>query len=909
MPVVNGDQIRLNLNASSTAPDTVKVDWKVEEEDNETDITYLLKKNIKLVCQNTMKDDDRQVIELKRDQTEYEVVDLEDNSHYMIEIEIQFEKGGLQFSEKTLVKTLQKSSPTKLLPDPALDNDVESNNIDTSSKDSPIDVDSVNQPDFSDYSTVNKTTSTISTTSSTTSTTPESIFSSSLQSLLPNANTSAAEGELKTNEDSKKTKFSIDRADIDPVVSINNNEENVIMTDKRLINEAQNIPILNSTSTTTTTSLPIIPNELPAYNDSENLLGDFKSRQKLVEENDLNSYRKPTYDREISNQTNDERLPINSTTGIDKSTADDAELERKLLIDLKLLDKFDLTKNDTNTAVNSGRSNEEHNGVIDSSNQNTTLVSSTTSTTTERPPLIDEKPVASNEIIDDKLNDKVKNKDNLPVDSLLNEPNRNEEQVDNQNANNSIDDRINEFKKPFLKRLDHSQPDEQLTNNQTSTNHTLDENLGKDEDKLINNLNLQDNQLKSKLDLFDRVHNQTDQSISNESMSSTTESSLLLPITLPSTSTTTQPSIIDELFTAESIKNRINQILNRNLTKDHMLPHISEFEVTPLNGSTVNCKWKTNYSNDNSTFTIYYNPVKYLEPSNYSKNFAFEDDFLFLRINGSEVNITNLLPHTIYDFYITINYRSSENDEDFFYQLNKFLTKKLRNKFYVKHRSGLNQTEKLGKQQSLTKTQKKYEKQFRTLESVIDEFENLLAFFKGQRRRVRTLEDPPSAPTEFTGVALDSSSVQLSWRSPIERNGIINGFEIYYTTNNDKYSLPIDEWSNLSIEGTQFISIIKQLNASTEYKFLVKARNSAGLGKSTPKLNIRTLKENYDTFEKFLTPEPDLIDTNTFRYTKYEDMSYRDILSLNETNEILFRIGIGVGCLFACITVMAVCNK
>ena len=85
----------------------------------------------------------------------------------------------------------------------------------------------------------------------------------------------------------------------------------------------------------------------------------------------------------------------------------------------------------------------------------------------------------------------------------------------------------------------------------------------------------------------------------------------------------------------------------------------------------------------------------------------------------------------------------------------------------------------------------------------------------------------------------------------------------------------------------------------------MKAKNNAGIGKSTTKLIICTLKENYDTYEKYLTTvEPsDLIGT------KYEEMSYRDILSLNDSNEILIRCCIGLSVLFSLVIIMAVFNK
>lgn len=957
MPLINGDQIRLNLNASALGDDAIRVDWKVEEEGNEKDITPLLKKHIKLVCQNTFRDEDRQVFEVKRDQTSFEFVDLFESQPYMIEIEVQFEKGGLQFKESTLVKTLAKTVIPKLLPDPALDNDLDQTETGSSSQPS---VEPSNSIDSSSDVLASSTSSAGSTSSSTT---PEPISSST------------AEPSSMSGSTSSSTTESINRADID--FDPSNEVPNGNLTGKPPANEKneENKFDLNSYS-----SPPSAPGIDPsAYNISENLLDDVKPTKKLAvaeEEdprNDLNPFEKKAVyegDKDINLNSTDERHPANRT-------AEDEETQRKLLIDSKNLDKFNATR-PTEQAGSEQTGNERHNesdfnvqaNGINSTDQNATNSEGTS--TTETIPAVD-RPTIGNEINGDPAsnilvsgnsvidsNQVIGNKSieqtsssPSPVDS--NElSKKQEESIDNPNISvNQIND--NDLRKPFLKRLDkeatrsesgeqpvdskpiESNPESPLPTRENGTNpesgnktsetnespvvirknenanvssHDLVTDLKREEDRLMNSLDQQDNQLKSKLDLFDSTHRQAESSSTAEpngfpSSSSTTSTSTT---STPSSSTTTSTTTAQPPSTAQSIaaelemQNRINQILKRNLTKDDLLPNISEFEVVPLNGSTVNCRWTTNSLNENATFTVYYNPIRYLD-SNYSKNFEFDDEFLFVRTTSTEVNITNLQPHTIYDFYITINYKSNDADEDFFYQLNKFLAKKLKNRFYVKHtKTALNATEKPFKLQALTKTQKKYEKPFRALESVIDEFENLLAFFKGQRRRVRTLEELPGPPAEFTGIALDASSVQLSWRSPIEPNGVIQAFELYYTRK-DQHNLTLDEWTAVALEGNQFVHIVKSLNESTEYQFLVRARNGAGLGKSTPKLIICTLKENYDTQEKFLAPEQDLIGTNT--YTKY-DMSVKDYLSLDESNELLIRIGIGVSVLFACVVVLAV---
>uniref|UniRef100_A0A4W5M0I8 Fibronectin type-III domain-containing protein n=1 Tax=Hucho hucho TaxID=62062 RepID=A0A4W5M0I8_9TELE len=62
-----------------------------------------------------------------------------------------------------------------------------------------------------------------------------------------------------------------------------------------------------------------------------------------------------------------------------------------------------------------------------------------------------------------------------------------------------------------------------------------------------------------------------------------------------------------------------------------------------------------------------------------------------------------------------------------------------------------------------------------------------------------TLNDIPSTPpAELQLSALDSSSVLVNWRPPVEPNGIIISYRILYTIN---LSQPEHLWNNLSQDG------------------------------------------------------------------------------------------------------------
>uniref|UniRef100_A0A8C6UVF0 Immunoglobulin superfamily, DCC subclass, member 4 n=1 Tax=Neogobius melanostomus TaxID=47308 RepID=A0A8C6UVF0_9GOBI len=103
-----------------------------------------------------------------------------------------------------------------------------------------------------------------------------------------------------------------------------------------------------------------------------------------------------------------------------------------------------------------------------------------------------------------------------------------------------------------------------------------------------------------------------------------------------------------------------------------------------------------------------------------------------------------------------------------------------------------------------------------------------------------TLSDrPSSAPEELQLNALDSSSVLVSWRPPLQPNGIIISYTILYTIN---MSQSEHLWSNLSQDGTIASVEIRGLSSGIQYFFKLGASTEMGPGPySQVKLDIPTV--------------------------------------------------------------------
>ncbi|CAL1604246.1 unnamed protein product [Knipowitschia caucasica] len=95
-----------------------------------------------------------------------------------------------------------------------------------------------------------------------------------------------------------------------------------------------------------------------------------------------------------------------------------------------------------------------------------------------------------------------------------------------------------------------------------------------------------------------------------------------------------------------------------------------------------------------------------------------------------------------------------------------------------------------------------------------------------------TLPDRPSSPPEELQLnALDTSSVLVSWRPPLEPNGIIVSYTILYSIN---MSQPEYTWNSVSQDGTTTSVAIRGLTSGTQYFFKLGASTEMGPGPYSP---------------------------------------------------------------------------
>ncbi|XP_022242632.1 MAM and LDL-receptor class A domain-containing protein 1-like [Limulus polyphemus] len=91
---------------------------------------------------------------------------------------------------------------------------------------------------------------------------------------------------------------------------------------------------------------------------------------------------------------------------------------------------------------------------------------------------------------------------------------------------------------------------------------------------------------------------------------------------------------------------------------------------------------------------------------------------------------------------------------------------------------------------------------------------------------VKTKTGVPATAPQDVQVRVDSeTTVELSWKPPREANGIIQGYEVFYTDNS---YLPLDNWKKMTVRGaTVFLANLKP---RTKYFVVVAAFTLAGRG-------------------------------------------------------------------------------
>ncbi|XP_057675861.1 netrin receptor DCC isoform X5 [Corythoichthys intestinalis] len=100
---------------------------------------------------------------------------------------------------------------------------------------------------------------------------------------------------------------------------------------------------------------------------------------------------------------------------------------------------------------------------------------------------------------------------------------------------------------------------------------------------------------------------------------------------------------------------------------------------------------------------------------------------------------------------------------------------------------------------------------------------------------------PSSAPKDLTVISREGRprAILISWQPPMEANGRITGYILYYTL--DK-NMPIDDWLMETISGDRLTHQVVDLNLDTMYYFRIQAKNAKGVGPLSEPVHFRTAK-------------------------------------------------------------------
>ncbi|XP_061658002.1 netrin receptor DCC [Syngnathoides biaculeatus] len=100
---------------------------------------------------------------------------------------------------------------------------------------------------------------------------------------------------------------------------------------------------------------------------------------------------------------------------------------------------------------------------------------------------------------------------------------------------------------------------------------------------------------------------------------------------------------------------------------------------------------------------------------------------------------------------------------------------------------------------------------------------------------------PSSAPKDLTVISREGRprAILISWQPPMEANGRITGYILYYTL--DK-NIPIDDWVMETISGDRLTHQVVDLNLDTVYYFRIQAKNAKGVGPLSEPVHFKTAK-------------------------------------------------------------------
>ncbi|XP_032809067.1 neogenin isoform X10 [Petromyzon marinus] len=100
---------------------------------------------------------------------------------------------------------------------------------------------------------------------------------------------------------------------------------------------------------------------------------------------------------------------------------------------------------------------------------------------------------------------------------------------------------------------------------------------------------------------------------------------------------------------------------------------------------------------------------------------------------------------------------------------------------------------------------------------------------------------PSSAPKDLTVISKEGKprTVIVNWQPPVEANGKITGYIIYYTTD---ATAELHDWVVEPVVGDRLSHQVQELTLDTGYYFKIQARNTKGMGPLSDAVSFRTPK-------------------------------------------------------------------
>ncbi|XP_078525689.1 receptor-type tyrosine-protein phosphatase S isoform X2 [Lissotriton helveticus] len=95
---------------------------------------------------------------------------------------------------------------------------------------------------------------------------------------------------------------------------------------------------------------------------------------------------------------------------------------------------------------------------------------------------------------------------------------------------------------------------------------------------------------------------------------------------------------------------------------------------------------------------------------------------------------------------------------------------------------------------------------------------------------------PASAPRNVQARMLSPSTMIIHWDEPVEPNGQIRGYRVYFTMEPDK---PVNDWQKYIVEGSQ-LTTVKSLREDETYTVRVLAYTSVGDGPLSEPMQVKT---------------------------------------------------------------------